>query len=230
MTVGDVHENAGAGRSTTLLVHGQGTFAGILTTRDAIVVGVLTASGYDLDDSTTGRINAGIVTVGTLNVGTGGTIITSTNSVGVGSIGINSTAPQATLDVDGHTFFKTYSERVKYLDISANVVTVDLSDAQTFICTATADITQFTLTNLPIQATSFSIRVEQDSTGSRSVGIDTFKTTGGVDIPVYWPGNVVPQVTTTASRADIYSFKIFDGANPTTSGLYGVVGGQNFQN
>ena len=81
MTVGDIHENAGAGRSTTLLVHGQGTFAGILTTRDAIVVGVLTASGYDLDDSTTGRINAGIVTVGTLNVGTGGTIITSTNSI-----------------------------------------------------------------------------------------------------------------------------------------------------
>ncbi|MHA2300174.1 MAG: beta strand repeat-containing protein [Candidatus Thorarchaeota archaeon] len=230
LTVGDVHENAGAGRSTTLLVHGQGTFAGILTTRDAIVVGVLTASGYDLDDSTTGRINAGIVTVGTLNVGTGGTIITSTNSVGVGSIGINSTAPQATLDVDGHTFFKTYSERVKYLDISANVVTVDLSEAQTFICTATSNITQFTLTNAPIQATSFSIRVEQDSTGSRAVGIDTFKTTGGVDIPVYWPGNVVPQVTTTASRADIYSFKIFDGANPTTSGLYGVVGGQNFQN
>jgi hypothetical protein len=230
LTVGDVHENAGAGRSTTLLVHGQGTFAGILTTRDAIVVGVLTASGYDLDDSTTGRINAGIVTVGTLNVGTGGTIITSTNSVGVGSIGINSTAPQATLDVDGHTFFKTYSERVKYLDISANVVTVDLSEAQTFICTATSDITQFTLTNAPIQATSFSIRVEQDSTGSRAVGIDTFKTTGGVDIPVYWPGNVVPQVTTTASRADIYSFKLFDGSNPTTSGLYGVVGGQNFQN
>ncbi|ADO97372.1 tail fiber protein [Synechococcus phage S-SM2] len=230
LTVGDVHENTGAGRSTTLLVHGQGTFAGILTTRDAIVVGVLTASGYDLDNSTTGRINAGIVTVGTLNVGTGGTIITSTNSVGVGSIGINSTAPQATLDVDGHTFFKTYSERVKYLDISANVVTVDLSEAQTFICTATSDITQFTLTNAPIQATSFSIRVEQDSTGSRSVGIDTFKTTGGVDIPVYWPGNVVPQVTTTASRADIYSFKLFDGANPTTSGLYGVVGGQNFQN
>ena len=230
LTVGDVHENAGAGRSTTLLVHGQGTFAGILTTKDAIVVGVLTASGYDLDDSTTGRINAGIVTVGTLNVGTGGTIITSTNSVGVGSIGINSTAPQATLDIDGHTFFKTYSERIKYLDISANVVTVDLSEAQTFICTATADITQFTLTNLPVQATSFSIRVEQDSTGSHAVGIDTFKTTGGISIPVYWPGNVVPQVTTTASRADIYSFKIFDGANPTTDGLYGVVGGQNFQN
>jgi hypothetical protein len=230
LTVGDVHENAGAGRSTTLLVHGQGTFAGILTTRDAIVVGVLTASDYDLDNSISGRINVGIVTVGTLNVGTGGTIITSTNSVGVGSIGISSTAPQATLDVDGHTFFKTYSERTKDLDISANVVTIDLSEAQTFTLTADADVNQFTLKNLPIKSTSFSIKIAQDSTGSRTIDIDDFKTVGGVAIPVYWPGGVVPTPTTTASRADIYSFKIFDGANPTTTGIYGVVGGQNFQN
>ena len=230
LTVGDVNENAGAGRSTTLLVHGQGTFAGILTTRDAIVVGVLTASDYDLDNSTSGRINVGIVTVGTLHVGTGGTIITSTNSVGVGSIGISSTAPQATLDVDGHTFFKTYSERTKDLDISANVVTIDLSEAQTFTLTADADVNQFTLKNLPIKSTSFSIKIAQDSTGSRTIDIDDFKTVGGVAIPVYWPGGVVPTPTTTASRADIYSFKIFDGANPTTTGIYGVVGGQNFQN
>ncbi len=230
LTVGDVNENAGAGRSTTLLVHGQGTFAGILTTRDAIVVGVLTASDYDLDNSTSGRINVGIVTVGTLKVGTGGTIITSTNSVGVGSIGISSTAPQATLDVDGHTFFKTYSERTKDLDISANVVTIDLSEAQTFTLTADADVNQFTLKNLPIKSTSFSIKIAQDSTGSRTIDIDDFKTVGGVAIPVYWPGGVVPTVTTTASRVDIYSFKIFDGANPTTTGIYGVVGGQNFQN
>ena len=230
LTVGDVHENAGAGRSTTLLVHGQGTFAGIVTTRDAIVVGVLTASDCDLDNSTSGRINVGIVTVGTLNVGTGGTIITSTNSVGVGSIGISSTAPQATLDIDGHTFFKTYSERTKDLDISANVVTIDLSEAQTFTLTADADVTQFTLKNLPIKATSFSIKIAQDSTGSRTIDIDDFKTVGGVAIPVFWPGGVVPTPTTTASRADIYSFKIFDGANPTTTGIYGVVGGQNFQN
>ena len=61
LTVGDVHENVGSGRSTTLLVHGQGTFAGIVTTKDAIVVGVLTASGFDLDSSS-GRVNAGFVT------------------------------------------------------------------------------------------------------------------------------------------------------------------------
>ena len=222
LTVGD--SVAGIG-TTTLLVHGQGTFVGILTTKDAIVVGVLTASGFDLNSSS-GRITAGIITSTNIKVGSAATTL-MTNGL---NVGIGSTLPTSKLDINGHTFFKTYSERVKYLDISSNVVVVDLSQAQTFICTATSNITQFTLTNAPSGSTSFTLRVEQDSTGSRAVGIDTFKTTGGVSIPVYWPGNVVPQVTTTASRADIYSFKIFDGGNVTSSGLYGVVGGQNFQN
>ena len=58
----------------------------------------------------------------------------------------------------------------------------------------------------------------------------TVKLKGGgeVPIPIYWPGGVIPVVTTTASKTDIYSFKIFDGDNPTSVGLYGVIGGQNY--
>ena len=51
---------------------------------------------------------------------------------------------------------------------------------------------------------------------------------GGSTFPVYWPGGVVPVVTTTASRTDIYSFKIFDGTNVSSVGMYGIVGGQNY--
>ena len=105
--------------------------------------------------------------------------------------------------------------------------TVDLSKAQSFICTATADITTFEVLNAPSGSTSFTLRVDQDSTGGRSVGIDTFRDGSGSPIPIYWPGGSVPVVTTTASRVDIYSFKSF-GSNITTFGLYGVIGGQNF--
>jgi hypothetical protein len=71
------------------------------------------------------------------------------------------------------------------------------------------------------------MKITQDSTGNRAVGIDTFKTSGGASIPVYWPGGgVLPIVTPTADRSDIYSFKTFDGG----STFYGVVGGQNFLN
>ena len=68
------------------------------------------------------------------------------------------------------------------------------------------------------------MRLTQGSTAV-SVGIDTFKTSGGADIPVYWLSGLAPIVTPTADATDIYSFKTFDGDN-LTSGLYGVVGGQ----
>ena len=53
----------------------------------------------------------------------------------------------------------------------------------------------------------------------------------GTSIPVYWPGGgVLPGVTTTASRSDIFAYRTFDGENIATAGLYAVVVGQNFAN
>ena len=213
--------------TTSMYVNGVAKFVGVVTTNDAHVAGIITAKGFDLTDSSSGRITAGIVTTTTLNVGTAQTVLTTS---GV-NVGVGTASPRAKFDVDGHARFRTYSENVGILSIVSNVVTVDLSTAQSFICTATANISQFTLINAPSGSTEFTIRIAQDGTGSRSVGIDTFKTSGGVDIPVFWPGGgVLPIVTPTASRSDIYTFKTFDGDNLTTSGLYGVVVGQNFAN
>ena len=66
------------------------------------------------------------------------------------------------------------------------------------------------------------------SSKNTSVDIDTFKDASGTGIPVYWPGGVVPVVTTTAGKTDIYSFKILNGATLSSDGLFGVVTGQNF--
>ena len=118
--------------------------------------------------------------------------------------------------------------KIAALTIVGNEVTVDLSEAQSFTLTLTDNVDSFVLTNPPSGSTSFTVKILQDSTGGRSVGIDTFKNSGGVSVPIYWPGGLVPSVTTTADKTDIYSFKTFDGDNITTSGFYGVVGGQNF--
>jgi hypothetical protein len=224
----DVNLTVGAVGSsgTTMHVFSEAKFAGIVTTNNLTVAGFSTIVGnYDIQNSS-GKITSGIITATTLNVGVGGTIITT--QVGFSSVGINSTAPTATLDIGGHTKLKTYSENVEALTIVANAVTVDLSKAQSFTLTASDNVTQFVVQNPPTGSTSFTIKITQDSTGNRSVGIDTFKDNGGVTIPVYWPGGVLPSVTTTANKADIYSFKAFDGDNLTSSGLYGVVSGQNF--
>jgi len=215
------------GITTSLYVHSVAKFVGLITANNVNVTGIITASGFDLQNSSTGRITTGIITSSTIHVGTAlTTLFVSGTSVGIGT-----SSPRAKLDVEGHARFKTYSENVEYVTPSSNVVTVDLSKAQTFICTATANINQFTLTNAPSGSTEFTIRIDQDGTGSRTVGIDTFKTSGGVTIPVYWPGGgVLPIVTPTASRSDIYTFKVFDGNNITSVGIYGVVVGQNFAN
>ena len=61
-------------------------------------------------------------------------------------------------------------------------------------------VTQFTLLNPPSGATAFSILITQDTTGY-SVGIATFKDSGGSDIDVKFPaGGVLPIVTTTAKN------------------------------
>jgi len=225
----DVNLTVGAVGSsgTTMHVFSEAKFAGIVTTNNLTVAGFSTIVGnYDIQNSS-GKITSGIITATTLNVGVGGTVIAT--QVGFSSVGINSTAPTATLDIGGHTKLKTYSENVEALSIVANAVTVDLSKAQSFTLTASDNVTQFVVQNPPTGSTSFTIKITQDSTGNRSVGIDTFKDNGGTTIPVYWPGGgVLPIVTPTAGRTDIYSFRTFAGESITTAGLYGVVGGQNF--
>ena len=91
--------------------------------------------------------------------------------------------------------------------------------------TTTEDVNKFILTGLRTNASaSFTLKIVQEATTARTVNIDNFETTGGVNIPVYWPGGVVPTVTNAVNAIDVYSFITFDGG----LSLYGVVGGQNF--
>jgi hypothetical protein len=211
--------------STSIYVNGKAVFAGFTTTADVTVGGMLTSTTYRLDGDTS-NIRAGIVTTSTLIVGTGGTVITTTTSQ---QIGIGTVTPRngAKVDIEGHVRFKTYSENVEDLTIVSNTTTVDLSKAVTFLLSATDNIDYFTITNAPAGASSFTLKITQDSTGSRVIDIDDFRTTGGSPIAVYWPGGgVLPIVTPTADRTDIYRFMTFDGG--TT--FYGIVIGQNFVN
>ena len=223
--------NIGAS-GTSFYVNGDSHLVGFVTTNDAYVSGMLTVTNVHLPNAA-GTVTVNKVGIGTTNplqsvqVGLGDTTDVMVIS-GVGSVGIGTTNPTVAIDLQAHTRFRSYSEQVGILTIYSNIVTVDLSQAQSFICTATDDITGFRLYNIPSESTSFTIKMSQDGTGSRKVGIDTFYVGGGSTFPVYWPGGVVPIVTTTASRTDIYSFKIFDGTNVSTVGMYGIVGGQNF--
>ena len=211
----------GAG-GTSLLVNNTARFDNTLSANNVIITGIITASSFNFAGGT-GTINAGIVTTATLVVGSGGTAITTVGP----NVGIGTTVPRTKLDVEGTIRIKTSREAVETLSIASNVVTVDLSKAQNFLLSATDNVNSFTIINPSSEVSSFTIRITQDATGGRVIDIDDFRTSGGSLIPVFWPGGgVLPIITPTANRSDIYTFKTFDGG----SNWYGIVVGQNFLN
>ena len=223
--------------TTSLYVNGPSEFVGLVTSKDVTVGGALTAVGsYEIKNVSSGAIEASSIGIGTTSVlqsfqvgsaNSEGTVTTDGKMMvisGIGSVGIGTTVPTAHLDVVGHTRLQSYSENVGILTISSNVVTIDLFSAQTFTLEVTDTVNSFKIINVPSGSSSFTMKIVQDTTGGRGVGIDTFRDKDDNGIDVYWPAGVIPIVTSSASKSDIYSFKTFDGG----SNLYGIVGGQNF--
>ena len=200
-------------------------FEGTTTLTGDVIVGTgVTLTVQNIEVTNTGNLNVGLGSVQQLQVGTGGTILSTPSNAEFVGVGIGTTAARAALDVEGDARFKSYHEIAKNVTSDSGVVTLNLSEAQTFLLTTSEDITSFTLTGAKANSTTaFTIKILQGST-ARGVGIDTFRTSGGASIPVYWPGGVLPIVTPVADKTDIYSFMTFDGG----ASLFGVVGGQNF--
>ena len=202
-----------------LLVENIARFDGTVTFNSAVNLnGQVTSTDFNLNDST-GTINTNTLTANDIEVGTNILSVKSAGGVAVGR-----EDARADLDVDGSMRMKTYYEVATTVSSSANVVTIDLSEAQTFLLTTTEDVSRFTLTNVPAgSTTTFTIKITQGSTG-RIVDILDFRKSNGSTIPVYWNGSISPVVTATENKTDIYSFLTFDGGDT----LYGVVTGQDF--
>ena len=191
---------------------------------DVSIGGTITATKINITGDSMSQMTVGVTTASIIHVGGGGTVFNATASTG--RVGIGTSIPRSTLDFEGLMRIKTSYSHVHTVGSSSNVVAIDLSEANSFIVNITENIDEFTLTNIPSESSSFTIKTLQDSTGGWAVGINTFKTNAGADIDLGWPGGgVLPHVTLGAGRSDVYSFTTFDGG--TT--LYGAVGGQNFR-
>jgi hypothetical protein len=148
-----------------------------------------------------------------------------------GNVGIGTSTPSALLDVDGTTRLggavsvednevtrsklKDYSETTVIANTGATY-TIDLENGNVFNLTLTGDCT-YTFSNPPASgsAGAFTLIQNQDGTGSRTV---TWPAS------VEWAGGSAPDITSTASSTDVFTFITTDGG--TT--WYGFTGGQEF--
>jgi hypothetical protein len=129
---------------------------------------------------------------------------------------------------------RSFSEINNSVTQNAGQLTLDLSTGQNFEVTLSQNINQIRLTNLPSDASamSFTIKFTQPNVvDPYNVDIDDVRITPFAvanRVSVKWPGGVVPVMSQFANAIDIYSFKSFDISDINTSGLYGIIGGQNF--
>ena len=206
---------------TDLLVNNQSRFISTATfVGDVNIGGRLEATNFDIDSSSS-NITVGILTATELCIGTGCTILT----VKATGVGINSTQPSAALDVTEPARIQSSYDFPQTVTSSSNTINLRVDEATTFLHTTSENVNKFILSGIKAGASaSFTLKIVQNATTARTVAIDTFETTGGVNIPVYWPGGVVPTLTNAVNAIDVYSYITFDGG----ASLYGVVGGQNF--
>ena len=206
---------------TDLLVNNQSRFLSTATyVGDVSIVGKLEATNFDINSSSS-NITVGVLTATSINIGVGGTILTTTaNGVGIGS-----TQPSAALDVTEPARIQSTYDFPQTVESSSNTITLKVDEASTFLHTTIENVNKFVLQGIKAgSSASFTIKIVQNATTARTVAVDNFETTGGVNIPVNWPGGVVPVMTNAVNAIDVYSYITFDGG----TSLYGIVGGQNF--
>ena len=117
----------GTGR-TDLYVTNKAIVAGQADLLNTTITGIITATSFRFDDSSTGWIRAGVGTFGTgIVVGSSAAKFTITGD----QVGVGTASPRAKVDIDGSLKIKTSSENVHPLSISAGNVDVDLSKGQT---------------------------------------------------------------------------------------------------
>ena len=207
---------------TSLHVHDDAHITGSLTVdTDAQVSGTSTLSGpYHIKNVSAGYIVGAAVTFTKTDV----TGFSTCKDIFISGITTS----------NSHTYLRSFSEINNSVTQSSGILTLDLSTGQNFEVTLSADVTEIRLANPPSDASamSFTVKFTQPSGTFYNIDIDDVRITPFAvsnRVSVKWPGGVVPVMSQAVNAIDIYSFKSFNVASLNTSGLYGIIGGQNFK-
>ena len=115
---------------------------------------------------------------------------------------------------------KAYKETDLAVTSSSGVIAIDLSTGNTGAITLSENITDIDFTNVPTDGTaSFTLKVTQDGTGSRTMAINAITVNGGANVTGLTPGAAGLTLSTGAADIDLVSFLFFDAGTPLINSL-----------
>ena len=183
----------------------------------------LAISGGTVDNSVIGGSTAAAGSFTTLSASStltlGGTAVTATaaeiNYLDITTLGTTAASKAVTADANGVIKFDNGLQEESTVLTSGTTVGLDLNDGTVFTITLAHNIGTFNWTNPAGSgyATTFTLIVTQDGTGSRTISWPS---------EVDWGSATAPTLTTTAAGVDVFVFTTVDGG--TT--YYGFTAGQ----
>ena len=115
--------------------------------------------------------------------------------------------------------FKDYAE-TDVAVTSGTTLAIDLSAGNTGAVTLAHSVTDIDFTNVPTNGTSsFTLKVTQDGTGSRTLAINKVTVNGGGEATALTAGNAGITLTTAGGSVDLVTFLFFDAGNPLVNAL-----------
>jgi len=103
---------------------------------------------------------------------------------------------------------------------SATTLAIDLANGNTGSVTLAHSVTDIDFTNVPSNGTSsFTLKVTQDGTGSRTLAINKVTVNGGSEAVALTSGNAGITLSTAANSVDLVTFLFFDAGNPLIQAL-----------
>ena len=138
---------------------------------------------------------------------------TSANGVAIDSVTLKDGAVVGAALTD-------YVETDVAVTSSSGVIAVDLANGNTGSITVSENITDIDFTNVPTNGTSsFTMKVTQDGTGSRTMAINAITVNGGGNVTGLTPGAAGLTLSTGANDVDLVSFLFFDAGTPLINSL-----------
>ena len=111
--------------------------------------------------------------------------------------------------------FQGYKETDVAVTSTSGVIAIDLANGNTGSITLSENITDIDFTNVPTNGTSsFTLKVTQDGTGTRTMAINAITVNGGGNVTGLTPGAAGLTLSTGAADIDLVSFLFFDAGTP----------------